>query len=342
MILTDSISCDLDFDTDGKRIGNLNLSFSDNRHAFDTIPIPIAVIKNGIGPTILLTAGNHGDEYEGQVILRRMIHEINPRDVTGRIIILPAMNYPAVLSNSRVSPLDNGNLNRSFPGVESGQPTSAIAHFVSNQLLPMCDAGIDLHSGGTACDILPSAFLCGCKDKDVLQRSLGLCDAFGAPYTFVVRGADAATGYDPAAQSQGIAFMSTVLGGGGRIDIDALEIGITGVSNVLAYLGIVGDPESEQPQTRYLNGVDGFSSVNAPFSGIFQPFHKLGDNVDANQVAGILFSIEEVDRVPLELSFKNSGVVLATRNGARVRRGGHVYLVVEEVARGKALELLQS
>ena len=342
MILTDSISCDLDFDTDGKRIGNLNLSFSDNRHAFDTIPIPIAVIKNGIGPTILLTAGNHGDEYEGQVILRRMIHEINPRDVTGRIVILPAMNYPAVLSNSRVSPLDNGNLNRSFPGAENGQPTSAIAHFVSNQLLPMCDAGIDLHSGGTACDILPSAFLCGCKDEDVLQRSRGLCEAFGAPYTFVVRGDDAATGYDPAAQSQGIAFMSTELGGGGRINIDALKIGITGVRNVLAYLGIVGDPESEQPQTRYLNGVDGFSSVSAPFSGIFQPFHKLGDNVDENQVAGILFSIEEVDRVPLELSFKNSGVVLATRNGARVRRGGHVYLVVEEVARGKALELLQS
>ena len=61
MILTDSISCELDFDTDGKRIGNLNLVFSDNRHAFDTIPIPIAVIKNGVGPPILLTAGNHGD-----------------------------------------------------------------------------------------------------------------------------------------------------------------------------------------------------------------------------------------------------------------------------------------
>ncbi len=88
--------------------------------------------------------------------------------------------------------------------------------------------------------------------------------------------------------------------------------------------------------------MDGFSSVSAPFSGIFQPFHELGDYVDENQVAGILFSIEEVDRVPLELSFKNSGVVLATRNGARVRRGGHVYLVVEEVAREKALELLQS
>jgi predicted deacylase len=136
--------------------------------------------------------------------------------------------------------------------------------------------------------------------------------------------------------------MSTELGGGGRINIGALEIGITGVRNVLAYLGIVGDPRTEEPQTRYLNGVDGFSSVSAPFSGIFQPLHKLGDYVDENQAAGILFSIEEVDRVPLELSFKNSGVVLATRNGARVRRGGHVYLVVEEVAREKALELLQS
>ena len=52
--------------------------------------------------------------------------------------------------------------------------------------------------------------------------------------------------------------------------------------------------------------------------------------------------MEEVERGKVEVRFKNSGVVLATRNGARVRRGGHVYLVVEEVAREKALELLQS
>ena len=67
MTTIDNINCDLDFELDGKHFGNLTLSFSDNQHAFAKIPIPLVVIKNGSGPTLLLSAGNHGDEYEGQV-----------------------------------------------------------------------------------------------------------------------------------------------------------------------------------------------------------------------------------------------------------------------------------
>jgi predicted deacylase len=141
MTSIDSITCDLDFELDGKKFGNLEFSFSDNKHAFDKIPVPVVCIKNGAGPTLLLSAGNHGDEYEGQVILRRLIHQLSPSDINGRLILLPALNYPAVLDNARVSPLDQGNMNRSFPGVEGASPTSAIAHFVTSRILPLADAG---------------------------------------------------------------------------------------------------------------------------------------------------------------------------------------------------------
>ena len=109
MISVDYIRCDLDFDRDGKHYGNIDFDFSDNRHAFDKIPLPIACIKNGTGPTLLLSAGNHGDEYEGQVMLRRLIHELSATDINGRLIILPALTYPAMLDNTRVSPLDHSN-----------------------------------------------------------------------------------------------------------------------------------------------------------------------------------------------------------------------------------------
>jgi predicted deacylase len=102
MLTTDKINCSLDFERDGKHFGNLELSFSDNEHAFAKIPVPIVSIKNGSGRTLLLSAGNHGDEYEWQVILRRLIHELSAEDINGRLILLPALNYPAMLDNARV------------------------------------------------------------------------------------------------------------------------------------------------------------------------------------------------------------------------------------------------
>jgi hypothetical protein len=62
---------EVDYDKAGKQIGFLNLPHSVTRSAYGVIRIPIAVIRHGSGPTILLMAGNHGDEYEGQIALTR-------------------------------------------------------------------------------------------------------------------------------------------------------------------------------------------------------------------------------------------------------------------------------
>ena len=68
------ISPSIDFDAPGKRWGALVLAHSRDDSAWGSIRIPIGVIKNGTGPTALLIAGNHGDEYEGQIALRRLMN----------------------------------------------------------------------------------------------------------------------------------------------------------------------------------------------------------------------------------------------------------------------------
>src|SRR6516162_3472035 len=78
-----------------------------------------------------LMAGNHGDEYEGQVALGKLIRSLEPAEVSGRIIILPSANFPAAMAGMRTSPLDEGNLNRSFPGDPYGGPTAQIADYIS-------------------------------------------------------------------------------------------------------------------------------------------------------------------------------------------------------------------
>ena len=67
------VSCEFDFDAPGKRFGAVQLLFSDNENAGRTHPVPIVVIANGSGSTVLLCAGTHGNEDEGQLVLRRLV-----------------------------------------------------------------------------------------------------------------------------------------------------------------------------------------------------------------------------------------------------------------------------
>ena len=104
----------IDLDRDGMQTGYLRLPHSVHRSAYGFIPIPIASLKNGDGPRVLLMGGTHGDEYEGQVILSSLIRTLPLDQVTGQIIILPMANFPAAEAGLRTSPLDDGNLNRAF------------------------------------------------------------------------------------------------------------------------------------------------------------------------------------------------------------------------------------
>ncbi|TIY00335.1 MAG: N-alpha-acetyl diaminobutyric acid deacetylase DoeB, partial [Mesorhizobium sp.] len=106
----------VDFDRDGVQHGFLRLPYSRDDSAWGSVMIPICVIRNGSGPSALLTGGNHGDEYEGPLALYDLARTLDPKHVSGTVIIVPAMNYPAFRAGTRTSPIDKGNLNRSFPG----------------------------------------------------------------------------------------------------------------------------------------------------------------------------------------------------------------------------------
>mgnify|MGYP002651695757 CR=1 FL=1 len=90
------ISPTIPFDQDGIHHGFLCLPYSRDDSAWGSVMIPITVARNGDGPTALLTGGSHGDEYEGPIALFDLAATIRAEDVTGRIIIVPAMNYPAL------------------------------------------------------------------------------------------------------------------------------------------------------------------------------------------------------------------------------------------------------
>ena len=334
------ISCDFDFDAQGKHYGAAHLTYSDDANGMRVFLIPIVTIKNGSGPTILLTAGNHGNEDEGQLILRRLIHELEPDDVQGRIIFLPALNYPAVRACTRTSPLDNENLNRKFPGDGTSSPTSAIARFVVDVLLPLADAGIDFHSGGNLANYAITSFLCTCADTALYRKSFDLAEAFQAPYMYVVDGKKSPTGFDPIAHAQNIPFISNELGGGG-IDREAIRIGYRGARKVLEHLSLIATSEitGKPEHTEYLDAVNGAGTILAPFEGLFEAQFDVGDKVESGQTAGILYSLDEIDRPPKELLFTDSGIVCVKHVTARVVHGSYICRTAKAVSHDKILAL---
>lgn len=318
------IHCTIDLEAKGFQDGHLLVTHSDNVHAYGTIPVPVACFHNGDGPAVLVTAGNHGDEHEGPVIVRHLIRETQLADVRGRIIFIPALNYPAVLENTRVSPIDAGNMNRAYPGDAAGTPTFAIAHFVETMLLPHCDFALDLHSGGKASEFLPCAFLVRAGEPEFLARKVASAEAFGAPTTCVVAGTADQRSLSAAADRHQVVNIATELAGGGTISQEAVRIGLDGTRRWLAHTGVLPTSVAAEA-TRFLRVRDRNDFVMATIDGVFEPNAKLGDQVSQGDVAGWLHPTATTTAASVELKFAADGVVLCRRVPARTMRGDYLF-----------------
>ncbi|MBS7705583.1 hypothetical protein C7450_10456 [Chelatococcus asaccharovorans] len=316
---------EIDLQKEGKTTGYLRVPISTNESAYGWIPVPIASIKNGSGPRILLIAGSHGDEWEGQIMLIKLIQSLQSDDVRGQLIVLPGANAPAVEAGQRVSPFDHGNLNRSFPGDPNGPPTMMIAHFIETVLLPGCDLVCDFHSGGGSLEYLPSTVVVSSKSTSQLRRDLDLMRVFGLPVGFAT---DGSTGGDRSLTGAcdrlgGIPCLSTELGGGGTASLGLLTAAENGLARLLHHVGLLAKAP-EEPQSgsiRLLYRVQPKEFVYAPANGLFEPLVNLGDTVDDGQDAGRIHFTDEPWRKPIPVYFGVGGVVLCRRFLARARVG---------------------
>jgi len=328
------ILCDVDFDKDGFQQGYLRLFHSSHISAYGFLPMPIVIIRNGDGPTALFVSGNHGDEYEGQVALTNLVQSLRPEQIRGRVIILPTANYPAALAGNRVSPLDNLNLNRIFPGDPDGSVTQQIAWFISEQLVPRADLVCDLHSGGSSLLYTPCSLTGRVANEALYERQLAALRAFGAPIGYVQGRAQGQGGNQTlggVAEQLGIPSLGTELGGAGAVSREGLQIAERGVRNLLVHLGILPE-ESRIPasETRIfgLKGQDQF--VYAEEAGLFEPVVELGEMVRAGQLAARLHTPETPWRAPVEHRFARDGFVLCKRQPGRTQRGDCLFVLGSE------------
>jgi predicted deacylase len=324
----------INYDKEGKHSDCLRLPYSTDLSAYGWIPIPLVCIKNGPGPTALLIAGNHGDEYEGQIALVKLARETQHHDVSGRIIILPALNFPAAAAGRRVSPLDGGNLNRMFPGDPSGTPTQMIADYVCNVLIPMADMVVDLHSGGRSLQYVPSALVRPGRTREEHEALLRLMTLFGAPISFISDGSGGGglTTLAAAAQDRKVLALTTELGGGATLSGSGLALAEAGLKRLLKHFGIMPDVSVQRaPATRFMTvrGRDAFVYANS--RGIFQPAADIGDEVVAGQTAGHIHFPDMPTRQPETFSFASSGLVACRRFPSLTERGDCLFKLMADI-----------
>ncbi|HQZ12977.1 MAG TPA: succinylglutamate desuccinylase/aspartoacylase family protein [Devosia sp.] len=310
----------IDFDRNGKQVGFVDIPHSPHEDAWGATRIPLAVIKNGEGPTVILQAGNHGDEYEGPITLGELIRELDPAQISGRIIFLPALNIHAVLAGRRTSPVDGLNLNRTFPGNHAGTITQQISAYVTDIIMPMGNAYVDLHSGGSSLNILPSAIIEPAADPVLRKKNIAAVLAFDAPLTVVIDNLGEPRTSTAASVRAGLVTVGTEMAGAGTVSIDALGICRRGVRNVLSHFGVLpttGKAPTARPENILtLPGHDGY--VYATSNGVFEPFHPLGATVRKGEAAGRIHNLGDPSRTPETLFYAADGIVYGRRQPGKV------------------------
>ena len=325
----------VDFDKPGKQVGFVMIPHSPHDDAWGVTRVPIAIISNGKGPTVIIEGGNHGDEYEGPITICELIRELDPGQLQGRLILMPAINVHAVIAGQRTSSVDGLNFNRAFPGDPRGSITQQISDFMTHEIFSRGDAFLDLHSGGSSLDLLPSAIIEPTDDHALFERNVAAVRAFDAPMIVVVSNlGDPRTATATACRS-GLTTIGTEMGGGGTVRPEVLAICRRGVRNVLAHLGVLPTggavPAASDAPLFELPGTRAF--VYATADGVFEPFHPNGREVRAGEAARRIHCLWDPTRPPEVLHYQSDGILYGRRQPGRVRPG-NCCLVVAAPYRG--------
>ncbi|MCE9607192.1 MAG: succinylglutamate desuccinylase/aspartoacylase family protein [Planctomycetia bacterium] len=331
----------LDLDSPGRRDYWVALEH-DSVWGDHLMPLTVIVgpqVKDGEG---LVTFGsNHGNEYEGPVVIKHLLREIKTEDVLGRIILIPVLNTAAFHAGTRESTLDDGvNLNRAFVDGAGTTPalagiTHRIAAFVRKYIWPKTHVVIDLHSGGDVARFALCANYHRVDDPVLARKIAETAEWFGTPFLMIYQ--NLTPGLLPSeAERLGKITVGTELGWGRAVNTDGVRFGRHGVLAAAIHHGqLRGSIERiahhKDGTQRKLEMIDRECFTPAPFAGHYEPLLDCGTRVKRGQTIGLLHDFDYVDAEPWPAVAGVDGVVLAQAWAAAVPRGQHIVVVGREV-----------
>jgi len=330
-LLPDSpISPSIPLDATGVHHGHLHLPHSRDDSAYGAIMIPISVVANGDGPTVLLTGGNHGDEYHGPLALTKFVNGIDAAEVTGRIIVVPYMNHPAFTAATRTSPIDGANLNRVFPGSPTGSVTQKIADYFTRTLLPISDAVVDIHDGGKTLEFLPMAASHVLADKEAEARNWQAALAFGAPYATKLVELDMLGMFDALVEETGKPYLTTEIGGGGTTRPSTTSVTFDGIRNVLQHWNALSGDPTPHDSTMLDVPQDGAYLISTD-EGLLDWLIELGDPISPGQPVARIYNTVRLGAPPIDVLATIDGVLAMRHFPGLVKMGDAIAMQAQLV-----------
>ncbi len=295
---------------------------------FEGVPIatPVLAVNGRLpGPTLCLTAAVHGDELNGIEMVRRVMHNLEPKELSGAVIGVPIVNLQGFRSGSRYLP-DRRDLNRYFPGNPQGSQASRIAYSFFTEIITHCDALIDLHTGSFERANLPQ-LRADLRNPDVVTLTHG----FGATVILHSDPADGTLRY--AATRAGIPTVTLEAGGPSELELKEVMHGVKGIETLLNTLGMVktarlwGDPEPVYYRSTW---------VRANTGGILLSDVSLGSTVRRGDLLGTI--TDPMSNANTNLYSPYSGRIIGMARNQVVMPGFAAFHVGIQTVEARAVE----
>lgn len=271
------------------------------------IPVFVSRAKKA-GPTLLIMAGIHGDETNGIEIMRRIIKNKYHKPTKGTVIAIPVFNVYGFINHSRGLP-DGKDLNRSFPGSKTGSLASRVAHFMTHEILPQVDIGLDFHTGGASHNNYPQI-----RANFHTPEEVELAKAFGAP--FIIESPFRDKSLRKTAARAGKTILVYEGGETLRLRKQVLDVGVSGMLRVMKHLGMRDDAPEQVYDPIFIKTS---TWIRAKHAGLHHAHVRNGNKIERNQMLGLITDpygqFEKVIKSPL------NGYVIGINNYPVVNMG---------------------
>lgn len=275
------------------------------------LSIPVAVVNGAKpGPVLAIASGAHGTEYASIIAVERLIQLLDPKAISGTVILVPLINIPSFEQKvPHVNPIDAKSMNRYYPGKADGTQTERASYAITREVVEKSDHLIDLHGGDLDESLRPYSYWTktGNERQDAISREMLL--AFGLDT--IIISADrpkdpAASRYlENTASTRGKPSITAEAGHAGTVEPDDVNALVDGCLNVMHYLKMLDGAPHTVASPVWVAQVLGITS---DVTGIFYPLVKRGTYVQKGMKVG--YVTDYLGKTTFEATAPDSGIVL--------------------------------
>ncbi len=327
----------IDFDRPGKH--HYQVAFHlDGAWGYSLVPLTVVNgLRGANNNSVICFGGTHGNEYEGQIAVKRLCADLDPERLAGRVVLMPQLSESACVANTRISPLDGVNMNRAFPGNPRGTISARIAHFVKTRVFPLGRIVLDLHSGGKEGAFPVCTSFHPIPDAAQQAEIAAVSRLFDTPFVFIYSSAMASGLLTDEAEAEGKISIGGEFGGGETTSRHGVRHAYEGILNVLRRYALLEGAVTQvrpagSPEPKLIRAAELDAYIPCPRDGVWEPVTEPGDAVAAGQILGRLHDFADHSSAALEVRSPRDGYLAMMHLSARPLKGQTLFVIAAEAS----------